>query len=246
MKKGKYVILVLMLVGIPLMGIQVIAHPPENMVLEYDVNIMTLSVTITHIVSNPDDHYIYKVEFRKNNELIQTENYDSQPTTSTFTYTYSIDAQGGDVLEVTAFCSIAGSITREITVPYDGDNNPPNKPDINGPASGKINTDHEYTFIATDPDGDDIFYCIDWGDNSEEVCIGPFPSGEEQKSSHSWSQQGQYTIKIKARDIKNAESDWATFSVNMPKNKPFTSFISRFFECYVNIFQTLRSYFGLF
>ena len=136
MKIGKYVVVILMLVSTSLLGNQVFAHPPQDIVLEYDVNTITLNVTITHQVSNPDNHYIYKVEIKKNEVLFLTENYDSQPSTLSFTYSYSVDAQGGDVLKVTAYCNIAGSITREITVPRNGENNPPNKPE---PPMGETN-----------------------------------------------------------------------------------------------------------
>jgi hypothetical protein len=109
---------------------------------------------------------------------------------------------------------------------------PPLTPEINGPTSGNVGEEQVYTFNAIDPDGDNIYYCIDWGDNSGEVCIGPFPSGEEQTSSHTWDEEGTYIIRAKTRDIHNAESDWVNFEVTMPKNKmenyqkPFHTMIS--------------------
>ncbi len=96
---------------------------------------------------------------------------------------------------------------------------PPLTPVINGPTSGNVGEEQVYTFNAIDPDGDNIYYCIDWGDNSNEVCIGPFPSGTEQTSSHTWNEEGTYIIRAKTRDIHNAESDWVNFEVTMPKNK---------------------------
>lgn len=95
--------------------------------------------------------------------------------------------------------------------------NPPNKPTISGQANVKPGTEYEYKFISTDPDGDNIEYCIDWGDNTGEVCIGPYPSGIEASAKHIWSEKGDYTVKVKARDINGAESDWATLAISMPK-----------------------------
>ena len=47
--------------------------------------------------------------------------------------------------------------------PFNEFNQPPNKPSKPaGPATGGVGIDYEYTFIATDPDGDDIYYKIDW------------------------------------------------------------------------------------
>jgi len=100
-------------------------------------------------------------------------------------------------------------------------NVPPNTPEITGSTSGKNEIEYEYTFITTDPNEDDISYCIDWGDDSEERYIGPFPSGEEQTISHTWSENGVYVIKVKAQDIYGAESEWATLEVSMPKVKTY-------------------------
>jgi hypothetical protein len=240
MKIGRYFVIILMVIGMSLIGIQVFGHPPQNMELDYDAETKILDVTITHSVSNPNDHYIYKVEIKKNDELIQTENYDNQPSSTTFTYSYSVDAVGGNVLKVTAFCSIFGDISREIIVPSNGDNNPPNKPELDGQTSGKAGTEYEYTFKSVDPDGDNIFYCIDWGDNSEEICIGPFPSGEEKSTSYSWNSEGTYTVRVKARDINNAESDWTTLTVTIPKNKLINSLLFRFLENHPIIFTILK------
>jgi len=96
---------------------------------------------------------------------------------------------------------------------------PPDKPTITGKTSGKPRVEYEYKFISTDPEGDNIEYCIDWGDNSGEICIGPYKSGVKATATHSWSKKGSYVIKAKARDVYGAESDWSTFPVSMPKNR---------------------------
>ncbi|PNX50212.1 MAG: hypothetical protein BV456_07410 [Thermoplasmata archaeon M8B2D] len=100
-----------------------------------------------------------------------------------------------------------------------GLNSPPEKPNINGPSSGKAGTAYNFDFCSSDQDGDNLTYCIDWGDESGELCLGPYPSNTRITESHTWTSDGTYTIKAKARDVNQAESDWATFSVTMPKNK---------------------------
>ncbi|MBE0516493.1 MAG: hypothetical protein IBX41_03745 [Methanophagales archaeon] len=45
-----------------------------------------------------------------------TEEYTSQPTPATFTYTYAVTAGDGDLLEATAYCSLFGSKTERITI----------------------------------------------------------------------------------------------------------------------------------
>ncbi len=96
--------------------------------------------------------------------------------------------------------------------------NPPDAPTINGQTSGKPGKEYEYTFNATDPDGDDVRYIIDWGDNTSNM-TDYNPSGTDVKVKHTWSKKGNYTIKAKAIDIYGTVSDWATFTVIMPRNK---------------------------
>ena len=96
------------------------------------------------------------------------------------------------------------------------ENQPPNTPGISGPTSGKPGTSYTYTFITTDPDGDAVYFYIDWDDGTNSSWIGPFASGEEITKSHTWSEKGTYTIKAKAKDISGAESDWGTLVVTMP------------------------------
>ncbi len=102
---------------------------------------------------------------------------------------------------------------------YGFNNNPPEKPTIEGPPSGKARTAYDYYFCSSDPDGDDINYYVDWGDESGEVRLGPYASNTCITVSHTWTSDGTYTIKAKAQDFNQAESEWATFSVSMPKSK---------------------------
>lgn len=219
MKTKKSIIMIIILLLTPLFSIFVTAHPPSNIELTFNTESDILDATIYHSVSNPNDHYIFKVEIWKNNVLIITENYENQPSNSVFTYSYIIEnAVGGDVVELKATCSITGSYTEEITIPVD-DNNPPSKPTISGETSGEAGISYDYTVVSIDPEGDQVSYCIEWGDGTPELCNGPYDSGIEQTFSHSWVEQDTYTIRIKARDINGAESEWGTLEVKMPINK---------------------------
>ena len=96
-------------------------------------------------------------------------------------------------------------------------NGPPTKPIIEGPRSGRKGEIYEYSISSIDPNGDNITYCIDWGDDSGEKCIGPYKSGEEIIVDYSWNKRGTYIIKVKSTDEFGAESDWANLEVSMPK-----------------------------
>lgn len=112
-------------------------------------------------------------------------------------------------------------------------NDPPANPEINGQISGKAGAEYLYTFNANDPNDDNIYLNINWGDGTPEDHIGPFPSNEEQTSRHVWVEQNNYIIKVKAIDSYGAESEWTTLEISMPKIKSIDSFspwISRLIE----------------
>ncbi len=88
-------------------------------------------------------------------------------------------------------------------------NQAPNAPIINGPSEGVVGNNYEFLFVATDPEEDDVYYWIDWGDGLAEEWIGPFFSGEEVNIVHNWSSSGLYEIKAKTKDIFDKEGDWS-------------------------------------
>ena len=65
------------------------------------------------------------------------------------------------------------------------DNTPPNKPEVHGPARGKPGETYLYTFKTTDPENDDVYYYVDWGDGSNSRWLGPYDSGVQESASHS-------------------------------------------------------------
>ena len=113
-----------------------------------------------------------------------------------------------------------------------GYNQPPNSPLITGPSQGKISIGIQYNFTAIDPDGNDVYYFIDWGDQTNSNWLGPYLSGDELAQSHDWFKTGTYTIKAKVKDIYGYESEWGTLSVKMPTsyNIPIIQFWTRLLE----------------
>jgi len=101
------------------------------------------------------------------------------------------------------------------------DNDPPTVPIITGPASGEVSVSYEFTIVSTDPDGDDVYYYIDWDDGNVEDWIGPYASGVVATVSHSWSSGDTYSILAKAKDEHGAESDWSDpFIITIVENAP--------------------------
>lgn len=92
------------------------ADAPKDVTMQYDSGSQTLSVTIAHKSSFPSFHHIKTVEIKKNNAVVNTSSYDTQPAEVPFTYTYKVVAAPGDKLEATATCSLSGSKTATTTV----------------------------------------------------------------------------------------------------------------------------------
>ncbi|KYK32048.1 MAG: hypothetical protein AYK22_00365 [Thermoplasmatales archaeon SG8-52-3] len=108
------------------------------------------------------------------------------------------------------------STIEDIVVSFAG---APEQPDIEGPIEGKPGIEYNYSFVTNDPENDDVYYYIDWGDNQLEEWIGPYQSGEEIIKSHSWNEKGTYIIQAKAKDTSEHESNWETFEVKIPRSR---------------------------
>ena len=92
----------------------------------------------------------------------------------------------------------------------------PEIPIIDGPLEAKTGENVEYIINSNDPDGDNIYYYVEWGDNEIDDWFGPFESGSDVIINHLWNEKGDYLIKVKAKDTENSESDWGTIEVKMP------------------------------
>ena len=101
------------------------------------------------------------------------------------------------------------------------ENNPPNKPTIIGETNGKYGESYDYTFTAVDPESDDIWYYVDWGDDSSSGWLGPYSSGEAITLSHIWVEQDTYTLRCRAKDTLGGVSEWGTLEVTMPVNQQY-------------------------
>ena len=105
-------------------------------------------------------------------------------------------------------------------------NNPPEAPNINGPTSGSAGTEYPYTLNADDPDGHDVRYHVDWGDENSEI-TDYNPSGTDVVVKHTWADQGTFTIKVKAEDALGSIGPENTLVVTMPRAKNIATISSR-------------------
>jgi hypothetical protein len=110
----------------------------------------------------------------------------------------------------------ATSIWSEPLVVTITDNNPPNVPEITGPSEGVPGNEYLFNIVTIDLDGHNIYYFVDWGDNTTTEWLGPYVSGTMIHVTHSWTEQGDYIVKAKAKDTMGGESAWGTIDVVMP------------------------------
>ena len=113
-------------------------------------------------------------------------------------------------------CSAAG--TGLITVAV---NSAPNTQTITGPITGDPNINYAFTFTATDPDGDQVRYLIDWDNDGlldQTLPAGYVNSGTGQSQNNSWAGIGTKTFQARTEDSKGALSGWTshTITINSP------------------------------
>ena len=108
-----------------------------------------------------------------------------------------------------------------------GDNQPPSPPVLDGPSEGTPGNSYSYMVTVEDDDGDDIHMYLEWGDDTTTGWLGPYSRGTQLNFSHTFSEEGTYTIKVKSKDIFDEESDWATLEVTMPKTRSLIQDILR-------------------
>jgi outer membrane protein assembly factor BamB len=122
----------------------------------------------------------------------------------------------------------------------------PSPPRITGPAKGKVGAPTYYNFTEINPEGDLVYYFIDWGDNTNSSWIGPYQPGVEISKSHTWSNRGSYTIKAKVKNVYGWESDWGTLQVTMPMSyePPQFRFFEWLFERFPHAFPILKQLLG--
>ena len=101
-------------------------------------------------------------------------------------------------------------------------NNPPDKPIITGPHQGKPNIDYDFIVSCSDPEDQQVYYHIQWGDGQYERWIGPYDSGEQVTVSHLWDEEGSYEIIVQAKDYFDMRSEETTMQIIIPKSRsPF-------------------------
>ena len=77
-----------------------------------------------------------------------------------------------------------------------------------------------WNITTTDPDGDDIYLLIDWGDGTTSDWFGLYHSDEKVSVNHTYCEKGTYLIRARAKDTHGAIGPWGEEMIPI-QNPPF-------------------------
>ena len=192
-----------------------------NLLNGISTGIVGQECSFTTLSSDPDYDGLYFLVDWDDGNIQRTSNAYPNQETAVLTHTWNdvMDSKDFNIKVKTIDVYGAESQwtdTTKITI-Y---NNKPDKPiEITGKKTVTTNKEYEYTTQTIDPDNHQLFYLFNWGDGTATDWIGPINSGENIKIKHIWEKIGRYQIKVKAKDIHGAESEWSNpTSIAVPKN----------------------------
>ena len=188
----------------------------ENMT-ELSVDYFTSICNATHV----DDHSVFSNVWDLNQEKIWVHYFHNYDKVLEFDLNEEL-AKGESRIYL-------GSL-------FEPDNNqPPTKPDApKGIESGIPGEDYKFSCRKTsDPDGDRASYLFNWGDGTDSGWLPIYYTAFSVNAYHNWTEQGNYEVRVKTKDIYGRESEWSDpLSVTMPKtrqyiNMPFLNFLEQ-------------------
>ncbi len=180
-------------------SLQIRTDTPEDMTVDHDEIISIGSETFELEVVGLENALC---AISNSNELLGY-GYSDEDGIAVINFFEPLEFTEEAILVVTAYNKIP-----YITPIQTGNSYPPTIPVINGPTVGRINKEYEFTAVSDDPEGDQIYYMFDWGDETQSEWVGPVDSGTQVTITHAWTKIGNYSIKAKAMDVEQSRSRW--------------------------------------
>ncbi len=205
-----------------IIGFNVDAHGPY-------LGTIDESVQFTGSAENGNPPYEYHWDFGDDETSDEQNPAHTYDTHGNYTVVLSVTDNEGVTVRDTTWTWIQGL------------NNPPDKPTIAGPNSGKPEVEYIYCVNVSDPDDDSLYVLWDWGDGTGSAWLGPYVSGVEVCDSHTWNTKGTYTISVTVRDVHGA-SVTAYKEVTMPRNKATYNILYLWFLEGFPLLERLSSY----
>jgi hypothetical protein len=78
-----------------------------------------------------------------------------------------------------------------------------------GPDTGYVDSAYEFSTAGDDPNGDSIMFQFDWGNGDTSAWSAPVPESTFVMMAHSWPAAGDYSVRARAKDVKELVSDWS-------------------------------------
>lgn len=134
-------------------------------------------------------------------------------------------------------------------------NRPPKAPVFIDGKSDLEKQSYKYVFYAEDPDGDDVYYDVEWKKAGETKIIscspddptvywfGPYTSGEELQKIHTFYKYGEYELTIRAKDSHNFIGPSTTITVTYKNSIIQLPILNKLMEKYPEIFHILTKLF---
>jgi hypothetical protein len=171
-----------------------------NIIIQCNISECDTGVSITD--SNPDEYEEIRIiaSYLNNNTegiIIDNCSYINIEYTSIYNTNTPLDITNSNFNTI------------DIIETYSPGNSSPDTPTISGPSQGDINTSYNFYSCTNDSDGDILFYLFYWGDGNFSTWTGPHTSGLSNYKTYSFSKQGGYYVKVKAKDIFYNETNWS-------------------------------------
>jgi hypothetical protein len=116
----------------------------------------------------------------------------------------------------------------------------PKKPQINGPIWIKTGVNYEYIIETTDPEKNDVYYYINWGDSSNISWEGPYISGEKVTISHKWNNKNIHSIYVRAKDIFGDESEETMLRIFLHRSFLIPSYLLELLQNFPRLYGFLK------
>ena len=205
---------------------------------------LNITCIFSAISNDPDDDVVrYAWDWNNDDVIDEWTDYFKSNEISRISHkwididVYDIKVLAEDIVGEKSVFSLISSINVK--------NLPPYNPVISGANVGKNGKSYSYNISSKDPNGDKIYYWIEWHDNfTDSYWEGPYLSDEAIIRNYSWINEGNYTIKVKSKDVHGNESEWTYFKVTMPNSK--SKIINNYFiDLKINFYQKIKFIIGL-
>ena len=179
------------------------------------------------------DMWISKIDGNGNilwEKIIGGSGYDT-------TYTVDPTSDGGFIVSgMTKSYGLGRNFNAWLIKIKDFENTRPNKPtQPDGPSGGKPGKEYTFSTSTTDPEGEQLFYIWDWGDDNFSDWL------DTNKATYAWSYDGTFEIRVKAKDIHGGESEWSDpLSMSIQKSKVRSPFWYVFLKEYLPLFPVIK------